>query len=169
MITQFKIFEFGGESDDTDRNVVYRNKKFQISGLEDGIKNYRDDNSRRYAIHALVRLVAKNSKYLESPKLRKIKVSERDNAKNSELLELTDERLKNIEHYRSSIISDFFNELDKLSASNYMTLVIKYQPVVQQAINWSKNYGGIINKFIKIKEQITKEFNVYIDIEKYNL
>ena len=152
---------------------LYSCKDFSILGFFDGIKTYRSETRVSYAIFELISLVRIDSKYLNSKKLRKMPISQKEVIFYMNSLSLTPEKITNIEKYRSGAIGEFISnkreELDMIPGKVYMEITFKYYPILENAIDNSKTYGDLIDEYKKIKENILKDVEYTLAAYKYNL
>ena len=129
------------------------------------------------AIISMADLVKDNSKYLNDPELRNIELREKDIVETTtQLANSITKYLDNIKKYRSSDINHFLDTVKVKSFQEnfipekvYMDLVIKYHPIIADAIYTSETLGDVIDNFKVIYKDINEELKFNTITNKYNL
>ena len=159
--------------------TLYKNADFSIDIASNNSFNF---NSRMRSVGAIISmadLVKDNSKYLNDPELRNIELREKDIVETTtQLANSITKYLDNIKKYRSSNINHFLNEFDSednltwthnIPEKVYMDLVIKYHPIIADAIYTSETLGDVIDNFKVIYKDINEELKFNTITNKYNL
>jgi len=173
-----KTFELGREQN----SILYDKNNFTIAINSNGAFTFDNRMMAISAISAMAYLINNRpellfSKYLNNQELRDVKVREIDiERKQTELKNGIDLYLMNIKKFHSSEINHFIenkfkfnNGIKEIPDNVYMNLVIKYHPIISNALTNCKTLGDIIDKFKVIIKDINEDLEFELKINPYNL
>ena len=179
MITNFKIFE--GK-----KIVLYKNDEFSININSNNYFTYDSNVVSSSGILYMMKLVSKNSKYLNDEELRNIELREKDIDDDIYYLYLNDAKINNIRTHKTGVLNYFFdkkrddnkyevnfikpiNGVYKMNIDLYMELTFMYNTKVINAIRKSKTLGDIIDNFKIIYNDFYEKLPMYVNMSTYNL
>jgi len=151
--------------------ILYKNDDFVIRYCVNNILSYSSKFTDSYAIPAIPELIRKKSKYLSDEKLRDIKLRDKDiKDYNSAYFDHYLKYIENIKKFHSGILSGFFGkEVPTIPDDVYITLTLKYYPLLKNVVKNSKTIGDIIDGFTPIYKQLMMDLPLEITANKYNI
>lgn len=174
-----KTYEFGVDNRQRSK-TLYKNDEFSLEISSNDSFNFNSKFVSAGAIIMMAELVKNDSKYLDDIKLKDVTLREKDiEYEKNMLMNGINLYLGNIKEYRSSNINKFLNcvdsygrktkSFDAIPEKVYIDLVLRYHPIIANAIERSKTIGDIIDNFKIIHKDINEDLKNELMIHKYNL
>lgn len=168
-----KTFELGRNHN----KILYNKYNITVAINPNDAFTFDDRMMSISAISAMAHLINNRPKPLDDQELRDVKVEEKYIKRlQTELKNSIDLYLMNIKKFHSSEINHFIenkfkfdNGIKEMSDSVYMNLVIKYHPIISDALTGCETLGDIIDKFKVIVKEINEDLEFELKINPYNL